>query len=106
MWTRCGGGGAGGGAFGGGNGGGGGGGGGNGGGGGEGGRRVSGKTKNFLFARGSAALTTSFVHNFAPMMVAASVCGVRGEPASTGLRIRAEKLLFFFCFFFAFCFFS
>ena len=87
--------------LGGGNGGGGGGGGGNGGGGGEGCRRVSGKTKGFLICpRGGAALATFFVHNFAPMMVAASVCGVRGEPAPTALRIRAEKLLLFFWFFF------
>ena len=63
------------------------------------------RRRAFLFARGGAALATSFVHNFAPMMVATSVCGVRGDTAPIALRIRAENWFFVLFFFFEFIFF-
>ena len=48
----------------------------------------------YNFCRG-VALASSFVHTFAPMMVAASVCGVRGEPA----RQPCEYAKRIWCFF-------
>ena len=50
--------------------------GGDGGGGGGGGGRVSGSDEGLYYLRRhGASYRSSFVHNFAPMMVAASVCG-------------------------------
>ena len=55
------------------------------------------ETKGFIICSG-AALASSFVDNFAPVMVAASVCGRRGEPARQSCEYAQRTWCCYFLF--------